>query len=396
MSVIEQDVIVMGAGAAGLMAAASAAARGRRVCVLEHGKRPGRKILISGGGRCNFTNYYIEPERYLSQNPHFCKSAFAQYTQWDFIALVEKYGIPYHEKTLGQLFCDNSAKDIVNLLLAECALHKVALHYASSVQDVTPLPQGGFAIKTTLGVYHCQSLIVATGGLPMPRLGATPFAFELAKQFNLPVVPPRAGLVPFTLNSDDKTKFAALAGVSLPVEVTCGAQSFRENLLFTHRGVSGPAILQISSYWQPGETVCINFVSDVNLETYLHTARKNHPSQELKTTLSHILPKRLVETLISLDIIDNQPLKRLTEHQCARIAQHLHTFELKPNGTEGYRTAEVSLGGVSTEALSSKTMQVKTQPHLFFIGEAVDVTGWLGGYNFQWAWSSGWVAGQHA
>lgn len=406
------DVIVLGAGAAGLMCAAEAGKRGRRVLLLDHAKRIGGKILMSGGGRCNFTNYFIEPNAYLCQNPHFVKSALARYTQWDFIGLVEKHGIPYHEKTLGQLFCDDTAQDIIDMLLKECKDAGVTIKSRTQIGAVTRLnaadddTHANFSIATisnTTGnnmaasdTYTCQSLVVATGGLSMPKLGATPFGYQLAEQFGLKVLPTRAGLVPFTLQPEDKAILEPLAGVSLPViaESEDGTR-FSESLLFTHRGLSGPAVLQISSYWQAGEQVLFELLP----EGALAQGGKEYPNQELKTWLSHQLPKRLVEALLLSGEwlqanITNKPLKQYVPKEIAAIEQLLSAWTIKPGGTEGYRTAEVTLGGVDTDELSSKTMMAKKVPNLYFIGEVVDVTGWLGGYNFQWAWSAGWCAGQ--
>ncbi|WP_417617249.1 NAD(P)/FAD-dependent oxidoreductase [Oceanisphaera sp.] len=384
------DVIVIGAGAAGLMCAAEAGKRGRRVLLLDHGKRIGRKILMSGGGRCNFTNYFIEPGAYLCDNPHFVKSALARYTQWDFIALVEKHGIAYHEKTLGQLFCDDSAQDIVDMLVKECEDAGVRIQLRTEILDVERLGEG-FMVATAGDEYSCQSLVVASGGLSMPKIGATPFGYKLAEQFGLKVLPTRAGLVPFTLQPEDKATLEPLAGVSLPVvaESEDGTR-FAENLLFTHRGISGPSVLQISSYWQAGEQVKFELLPAGRLAQGI----ADHPNQELKTWLSHQLPKRLVEALLEREKIISKPLKQYVPKEVAAIEQLLAAWPLKPGGTEGYRTAEVTLGGVDTNELSSKTMMANKVPNLYFIGEVVDVTGWLGGYNFQWAWSAGWCTGQ--
>ncbi|WMC10656.1 NAD(P)/FAD-dependent oxidoreductase [Oceanimonas pelagia] len=384
------DVIVIGAGAAGLMCAAEAGRRGRRVLVLDHGKRIGRKILMSGGGRCNFTNYHVEPGAYLCANPHFVKSALARYTQWDFIALVNKHGIAWHEKTLGQLFCDDSAQDIVDLLVKECDDAGVTIRLRAEILEVDRLGDG-FRVATAGEEDSCQSLVVATGGLSMPKIGASPFGYRLAEQFGLKVLPTRAGLVPFTLQPEDKQTLEPLAGVSLPVvaESEDGTR-FAENLLFTHRGVSGPAVLQISSYWQPGERVKFELLP----AGCLAQGVAESPNQELKTWLARYLPKRLVEALLAREELTSKPLKQYTPKELAAIETLLAEWSLRPGGTEGYRTAEVTLGGVDTDELSSKTMEAKKVPNLYFVGEVMDVTGWLGGYNFQWAWSSGWVAGQ--
>ncbi len=388
------DVIVIGAGAAGLFCAIEAAKRGRKTLVLDNGKRIGRKILMSGGGRCNFTNMYASPANFLSQNKHFCKSALSRYTQWDFLALVQQYQIPYHEKTLGQLFCDNSAKDIVDMLQQECDKAGVQIALQQEIQTVT-FSDGQYQLQSKGLTRSCQSLVVASGGLSLPNLGATAFGFQLAEQFGLKVLPVRAGLVPLTWQPDDKAVYEEISGVSLPVTAEANDVLFPEDMLFTHRGLSGPAILQVSSFWQPGDEVVVNLSPQQNIFEFLTEAQQKHPEQELKTALSRLLPKRLVEKLLAQNLLANQPLKALNPKSSQRIADLLHHFVFKPNGTEGYRTAEVTLGGVDTDELSSKTMEAKKQPGLYFIGEVVDVTGWLGGYNFQWAWSSGWVAGQY-
>lgn len=397
------DVIVLGAGAAGLMCAAEAAKRGRRVLLLDHAKRIGGKILMSGGGRCNFTNYFIEPNAYLCANPHFVKSALARYSQWDFIGMVEKHGIAYHEKTLGQLFCDDTAQDIIDMLVKECKDAGVTIGLRAQVGSVARLAasddsviSNGFSVATASDTYICQSLVVATGGLSMPKIGATPFGYQLAEQFGLTVLPTRAGLVPLTLQPEDKITLESLAGVSLPVVATSAdGTCFSENLLFTHRGLSGPAVLQISSYWQAGEEVLFELLPIGALAQGI----SEHPNQELKTWLAHQLPKRLVEALFlraewQQANITNKPLKQYVPKEIAAIDAILSAWTIKPGGSEGYRTAEVTLGGVDTDELSSKTMMAKKVPNLYFIGEVVDVTGWLGGYNFQWAWSAGWCAGQ--
>lgn len=388
------DVIIIGAGAAGLMCAIEAGKRGRKVLVLDNGKRPGRKILMSGGGRCNFTNIYASPANFISANPHFCKSALSRYTQWDFIALVQKYGIPYHEKTLGQLFCDDSAKDIVEMLLAEAKHAGVQLALQQQITDISYRAER-YYVDTPEQQRRCHSLVVASGGLSLPNLGATPLGFKLAEQFGLNVLPVKAALVPLTWQPADKAIFEEISGVSLPVTATANDTVFAEDMLFTHRGLSGPAILQISSFWQPGDELRVNLLPNQDLIELLTEQQQQHPAQELKTTLSRILPKRLVEKLQQLNVFQNQPLKALNQKSMQRLADSLQQYIFRPNGTEGYRTAEVTLGGVDTNELSSKTMEAKKQPGLYFIGEVADVTGWLGGYNFQWAWSSGWVAGQY-
>lgn len=388
------DVIVVGAGAAGLFCAIEAAKRGRKTLVLDNGKRIGRKILMSGGGRCNFTNIYASPANYLSQNRHFCKSALSRYTQWDFIALVQQYGIAYHEKTLGQLFCDDSAKDIVEMLQQECDKAGVQIALQQEITAVS-YQDGQYQVITPQLSRQCQSLVIASGGLSLPNLGATAFGYQLAEQFGLKLLPLRAGLVPLTWQPADKAVFEEISGVSLPVTAEANAVLFPEDMLFTHRGLSGPAILQISNYWQPGDELTINLVAGQDLTALLTELQQQHPAQELKTALSRVLPKRLVEKLLELNVFQNQPLKALNPKSIERLVSSLQHYIFKPNGTEGYRTAEVTLGGVDTDELSSKTMETKKQPGLYFIGEVVDVTGWLGGYNFQWAWSSGWVAGQY-
>ncbi len=388
------DVIVIGAGAAGLFCAIEAGKRGRRVLVLDNGKKIGRKILMSGGGRCNFTNIYASHQNYLSQNPHFCKSALSRYTQWDFISLVQQYQIPYHEKTLGQLFCDDSAKDIVELLSSECRKAGVQIALQQQICSVTHA-DGLYQVVTPELTRSCQSLVVACGGLSLPNLGATAFGYQLAEQFGLKLLPVRAALVPLTWQPADKAVFEEISGVALPVTAEANDVVFPEDMLFTHRGLSGPAILQISSFWQPGDDLLINLLPQLDVSEFLREQQQKHPEQELKTALGKVLPKRLVEKLIEIKVINNQPLKALQHKTISTISQALHHYVFKPNGTEGYRTAEVTLGGVDTNELSSKTMEAKKQPGLYFVGEVMDVTGWLGGYNFQWAWSSGWVAGQY-
>ncbi|NMH59868.1 NAD(P)/FAD-dependent oxidoreductase [Alteromonas sp. MYP5] len=390
----QRDVVVIGAGAAGLFCAAQAAKRGRKVEVLDHAKKVGRKILMSGGGRCNFTNMYASPENFLSQNPHFCKSALSRYTQWDFISLVAEYGIPYHEKTLGQLFCDDSAADIVNLLLGECAKYGAQVTTRCEILSVEKVDEG-FAVTTSLGDYRAESIVIATGGLSLPKLGATPFGYKIAEQFGLSVLPTRAGLVPFTLHDKDKQVFADLSGIAVDVAAGNQRNSFTEAMLFTHRGLSGPAMLQISSYWEPGEAIDVSLLAAAQAEI-LQDARKTSPDAQLSTVLAKHFPKRLTQVLIDINQWQNLPIKQFSEHQLNMMENQLQSWKIKPNGTEGYRTAEVTLGGVDTNEISSKTMMAKNVEGLFFIGEVLDVTGWLGGYNFQWAWSSGWAAGQVA
>jgi predicted Rossmann fold flavoprotein len=392
---VEQfDVVVIGAGAAGMFCAAQAGQLGCRVLLLDNGKKPGRKILMSGGGRCNFTNMYAEPAAYLSNNPHFCKSALARYTQWDFIDLINRYGIAYHEKTLGQLFCDDSAQQVVEMLVQECVLGQVTTRLRSEVLSVEKT-DGGFELTLNGEVVSTRSLVVASGGLSMPGLGASPFGYKLAQQFGLQVLPTRAALVPFTLHKPLLEHSQTLSGVSVPATVTAeNGTLFREAILFTHRGLSGPAVLQISSYWQPGEFVSINLLPELDLAGFLDQQRQAHPNQSLKNTLALHLPKRLVECLQTLGQLPEATLKQLTPAQQAALVDSLQNWRVQPNGTEGYRTAEVTLGGVDTRELSSKTMEASRVPGLYFIGEVVDVTGWLGGYNFQWAWSSAWACAQ--
>ncbi|WP_411172624.1 NAD(P)/FAD-dependent oxidoreductase [Klebsiella pneumoniae] len=388
------DAIVVGAGAAGMFCAAQAGQLGCRVLLLDNGKKPGRKILMSGGGRCNFTNMYVEPAAYLSQNPHFCKSALARYTQWDFIELVGKYGIAWHEKTLGQLFCDDSAEQIVNLLLAECEKGGVQIRLRSEILSVERDEQG-YRLQVNGETLVTKKLVIASGGLSMPVLGASPFGYKVAEQFGLKVLPTRAGLVPFTLHKPLLEQLQVLSGVSVPSTITAeNGTLFRENLLFTHRGLSGPAVLQISSYWQPGEFVTVNLLPDCDLDDFLNEQRSAHPNQSLKNTLAMQLPKRLVECLQQLGQIPDVTLKQLNVRDQQKLVETLTAWRVQPNGTEGYRTAEVTLGGVDTNELSSRTMEARKAPGLYFIGEVMDVTGWLGGYNFQWAWSSAWACAQ--
>ncbi len=388
------DAIIIGAGAAGMFCAAMAGQAGSRVLLIDNGKKPGRKILMSGGGRCNFTNLYTEPAAYLSQNPHFCKSALARYTQWDFIGMVGKHGIAWHEKTLGQLFCDDSAQQIVDMLVAECEQGQVTTRLRSEVLGIER-DEAGFTLRLNGDDVHTGKLVIASGGLSMPGLGATPFGYKVAEQFGLQVLPTRAGLVPFTLHKPLLEQLQVLSGVSVPSVITAeNGVSFRESLLYTHRGLSGPAVLQLSSYWQPGEFVSVNLLPDTDLDTFIHEQRALHPNQSLKNTLAMVLPKRLIECLQKLEQIPDVTLKQLNARQQSELVATLQCWRVQPNGTEGYRTAEVTLGGVDTNELSSRTMEAKKVPGLYFIGEVMDVTGWLGGYNFQWAWSSAWACAQ--
>lgn len=390
------DVLIIGGGAAGLMCAIEAGKRNRKVIILDHANKVGKKILMSGGGRCNFTNYHINPDNYLSHNPHFCKSALTRYTQWDFIELVKQYRIPFHEKTLGQLFCDNKSKDILDMLLSECEKYSVRILLNTEITKIERVNDTHFKIHSNRGDFECYSLVVASGGLSIPTMGASPFGYKIAEQFGIKVWPTRAGLVPFTLQPEEKDKLSSLAGISVDALVKNKKQSFRENILFTHRGLSGPAILQISSYWHPGEEIIINMLPDINLFEHLKNRQQQYPQKQLNSILKDIFPKRLVEVFfdekLATKILD--PIQTFSHRDLEYLASKINDWHLKPNGTEGYRTAEVTIGGVDCNTLSSKTMEVTHIPGLFFIGEVVDVTGWLGGYNFQWAWSSGSAAGK--
>ncbi len=388
------DVIIIGASASGLMCAIEAAKRGRKVIVLDHANKAGKKILMSGGGRCNFTNYDVSTENYISHNTHFVKSALSRFTQWDFIAMVESYEIPYHEREHGQLFCDDSSKDILNLLLDECEKENVRILLKTDIINVDKKSEHHFIIKSSNNDYHCQSLVIATGGLSIPKMGATPFGYKIAEQFNIKVWPTSAGLVPFTLHKHDKETLSDLSGIAIDSVVNTKNMSFRENILFTHRGLSGPAILQISSYWSAGEAIEVNLLPDLDLLEELTTAYKSHPQIKLKTLIHKLLPKRLVNVFIEEELLD-KTLQEISHKQFQVIAATLQNWSIKPNATEGYRTAEVTLGGVDCDALSSKTFESKTVSGLYFIGEVMDISGWLGGYNFQWSWSSGWCAGQY-
>lgn len=397
----QTQVLIIGAGAAGLMCAAAAGARGRQVVVLDHANKVGKKILMSGGGRCNFTNLEVLPKNYLSGNEHFCKSALARFTQWDFIGLVLKHGIPYHEKKLGQLFCDNKAQDILNLLLDECAQVGAGIHTHCEILSVVTLAEDQlplrYKVATSLGNMTCESLVIATGGLSIPTMGATGYGYQLAEQFKLPLKPRSAGLVPFTLAPAQLQQFSACIGSAVEVSISCGEQSFVENMLFTHRGLSGPAILQISSYWQPGQTLVINLLPHMDLTDYLTVQQQQRPKTLLTTLMAELLTKNIAQCFCdSFSSNESRPINQYTPKEIQAIAQIFHAWQIMPAGTEGYRTAEVTLGGVDVDCLSSKTMEVKHQPGLFFIGEVVDVTGHLGGFNFQWAWASGFAAAQFA
>lgn len=390
------DVIIIGAGAAGLMCAATAARRGRRVLLLDNSRKVGKKILMSGGGRCNFTNLYVEPDNYVSHNPHFCKSALKRYNQWDFIALVERHGIAYHEREHGQLFCDHSARQILDMLLAECDQPGVTLQTGCEIHEITHAQ--GYQLNTSQGEWQAESLVVATGGLSIPSMGSSGFGYEIARQFGLNVLPQRAGLVPFTFSDRMREVTASLAGISLPVRMSIADRAFAEQLLFTHRGLSGPVVLQLSNYWQAGEPVQVDLLPDRAADEWLAQLKTDHPRALLKNLLTERLPKKLIGQLMALYWTDwsERPVGELPDRVLGQIGQQLNGWTLKPAGTEGYRTAEVTLGGIDTDELSSKTMESRRQPGLFFIGEVVDVTGHLGGFNFQWAWSSGYTAGQFA
>jgi len=387
------DVIIIGAGAAGLMCAIEAGKRGRKVLVLDHANKPGKKILMSGGGRCNFTNTQINPDNYISHNKHFCKSALSRYTAWDFIDLVNQHHIAYHEKTLGQLFCDHKSKDILDMLLSLCEKYGIKIYLDFTVKSIQKSNTQSFDIKSDQIHFQSQSLVIATGGLSIPTMGASPFGYKIAEQFGLKVWPTRAGLVPLTLHAEDKEKLSALSGISVDSIVSNPKQNFRENILFTHRGLSGPAILQISSYWRPGEDIMINLLPDIHLDEHLKSAQKQQPQKQLKSILSEYLPKRVIEIFLDISISE-KPLQLISHREFEQIGLSFQDWRVLPNGTEGYRTAEVTLGGVDCNAVSSKTMEVNDISNLYFIGEVLDVSGWLGGYNFQWAWASGFAAGQ--
>lgn len=386
------DVVVIGAGAAGMICAIEAGKRGRSVLVLDHAAKPGEKIRISGGGRCNFTNIHTSPKNFLSGNPHFCISALSRYTQRDFIALVERHGIAYHEKTLGQLFCDGSARLIIDMLVEEMQDRGVELVLSTEVRGVDKTGEG-FVLALSTGTVACRSLVVACGGKSIPKMGASGFGYELATRFGVAVVETRPALVPLTFDARTLERLAPLAGNAVDAEVACGKTRFSEAMLFTHRGLSGPSILQISSYWREGDEIRIAMLPGADVAELLRAARRVNGRQAVQTALANHLPKRLAQAVAERTGIDGN-LADLTDLQMKTVDAAVNDWRIKPAGSEGYRTAEVTLGGVDTNALDQKTMQTKSVPGLFFIGEVVDVTGWLGGYNFQWAWSSGWVAGQ--
>jgi predicted Rossmann fold flavoprotein len=396
------DVVIIGAGAAGLMCALTAGQRGRRVVLLEHTEKVGAKILISGGGRCNFTNLDVRPDRFLSANKHFCKSALGRYTQHDFIALVQKHGIAYHEKTLGQLFCDGSARAIVAMLMEECAKGRVDVRLRSHVTGVTKADQ--FRVETASGTFTAPSLVLATGGVSIPKMGATAFSYDVARQFGLRLTETLPGLVPFTAAAHFPgfpTGFASgaeagasLAGVAVDAVAASGKTKFAESLLFTHKGLSGPAVLQISSYWRKGETVTLDMAPGVDVAAALAERKRSRPRASGQTVLAEIVPARLAAAVAAVHLPPATEMANIPDRALAASAAQINRWQFTPNGTEGFAKAEVTLGGIDTRDLSSKTMEAVAVPGLFCIGEAVDVTGWLGGYNFQWAWSSGWVAGQ--
>ena len=388
----QYDAIVIGAGAAGLMCAIAAGQRGLRVLVLDHANKVGKKILMSGGGRCNFTNTGATPANYLSANPHFCKSALARYTPAHFIELVERHRIAYHEKELGQLFCDESSKLIVRLLLDECAAAQVEVRTHCSVERVEHCDDGGFELRTPQAAFAAPALVVASGGLSIPSMGASGFGYALAKQFGHEVLPTRTGLVPLTVSGRHAERLHDLAGVALPVEARCNGAAFRNSMLVTHRGISGPSILQISNYWQPGDELRLDLLPERDIAALLQQWQRDRRDAELKTLLGEVMPKRFAQRLCE-HWIENKPLRQYDAPQLRAIAETLGSWPLVASGTEGYRTAEVTLGGVDTDGLSSSTMMSRHVPGLYFIGEVVDVTGWLGGYNFQWAWASGHAAG---
>lgn len=388
------DVVVIGAGAAGMMCAIEAGKRGRSVLVIDHAAAPGEKIRISGGGRCNFTNIHASPKNFVSQNPHFCISALSRYTQRDFVGLVERHGIAYHEKTLGQLFCDGSAMQIIGMLLAEMKRNGAELRLATCAERIDRTADG-FMLTLSEGAVRCRSLVVASGGKSIPKMGATGFGYDVAAQFGVRIVETRPALVPLTFDQNTLERLRPLAGVAVDATVSCGKTRFAEAMLFTHRGISGPSILQISSYWREGEEIGISMLPGTDLFEALKQARAANGRQALQTALGAHLPKALAQTIVEATGMTGN-LADLSDKQLRRAEAAVNDWRVKPAGSEGYRTAEVTLGGVDTRDLDSKTMAAKSVPGLYFIGEVVDVTGWLGGYNFQWAWSSGWCAGQAA
>ena len=403
------DVIIIGAGAAGLYCAMTAGSRGRKVLVLDHANKAGKKILMSGGGRCNFTNYVVEPAHFISDNTHFCKSALSRYSNWEFIGLVAKHGIAYHEREHGQLFCDDSSKQIVAMLLAECNDAGVKVQLSTDITHIMALHQAGetatdeglankpnFVVQTSKGDYGCTSLVVATGGLSIPTLGASGFGYELACAFGHEIHKTDASLVPFTFTDKTGDLIKSLAGISLPVVAFNERIAFKLPLLFTHRGLSGPAMLQLSNYWYPGESIHINLLPELDAAEALLTHKAAHPKQLIRTVFTEYFPKKLLAALQShlWDDLKTIELANIKDERLVQLGATLNDWQLKPSGTEGYRTAEVTRGGINTVDVSSKTMESKLQPNLYFVGEVLDVTGWLGGYNFQWAWASGFVCGE--
>lgn len=393
MEPLTDDVLILGAGASGLMCAVEAGKRGRRVRVIDHAATAGTKIRLAGGGKCNFTNRDVTAEHFVCQTPHFVKSALSRYTQWDFIDLLQRHQVRYHERDLGRYFCDDSAEEIVRLLLAECAAVSVKLQLECSIQQVQRGPDGIFSVLTDQGRFRCESLVVALGGLSWPSANPSALGYDLARQFGLNIIPPGPGLVPLTLLPEDKGRLTALAGIALEAEVRFAGQSFRENLLFTHRGLSGPVVLQVSTYWQAGQSIQVNLLPDIDLNTELLAAKRATPRRHVRTLLTQYLPKRLVDAFVAAACGD-RPVGEVGNRDLQQLAAGFHNWSVLPAGDEGYRTAEVTRGGVDCHELSSKTMEVRSVPGLYFTGEVLDVTGWLGGYNLQWAWSSGWCAGQ--
>ncbi len=387
------DVIIIGAGASGLMCAIEAGKRGLSIIVVDHKSNPAKKLLLSGGGKCNFTNYNIDAENYISENPHFCKSALSQFTQWDFLELLRIYNIEFEEREHGQLFCKNKASDIYQMLLTECEKYEVEFKL-NETNLLTAKDKKLFKVEINGQVIFGKSLVIATGGLSLPETGATSFGYKVAEQFGLNIIPPRPGLVPFTYCPKDKEKFLTLSGIAILAMVENAKKSFTESLLFTHRGLSGPVILQLSLYWSLGESIIINLLPNIDLFTELKQEQKKQNNKILKTILSKYLPKRLIAVFLSEFEIE-KPLQQISHKQLQQVAKIFNHWNFTPNNTEGYRTAEVTIGGVDCDEISSKTMEAKKQKNLFFTGEVLDITGWLGGYNLQWAWSSGWTAGQY-
>ena len=386
------DVVIVGAGASGLMCALTAGYRGRSVLVIEHTNKAGRKILMSGGGRCNFTNLNSTPVNFLSNNPHFCKSALSRYKPQDFVDMVDRHGIEYHEKAPGQLFCNESSREILNMLLTECDWAGVSIELDTAVLSVEKRGEG-YRIRTEREEIQCQSLVIASGGLSIPNGGATGFAYDIAAQFDMAVTPRRAALVPFTLQPDILTPLKELSGIAQPAKVSCNGMAFVEPILFTHRGISGPAVLQISSYWQPGDEVEIDLLPNISLSDTLKSLRDSNPKQGVERALSEHMTKRLAQTLTEMWELQAE-VGQLSNARIDEIADHFHHWRVKPSGTEGYRTAEVTIGGIDTNEVSQKTFESKKAPGLYFIGESLDVTGHLGGHNFQWAWASGFCCGE--